>query len=61
MTYEEFCEKMRELERPEGGYCDDDYVIAEINAMIREEFCEEYPDFAKRYYDYEDEGGDDNC
>lgn len=31
---------MRELERPEGGYCDYDYVIAEINAMIREEFCE---------------------
>lgn len=61
MTYEEFCEKMQELERPEGGYAIADNVIAEINAMIREELCEEYPYFAKRYYDYKDEGGDDNC
>ena len=52
---------MRELSAPEGGYAIGDYVIAEINAMIREELCEEYPDFAERYYDYEDKGGDDNC
>lgn len=60
MTYDEFCEKMRELSAPEGGYAIADYVIAEVNAMIREELCKEYPDFAKRYYDYEDKGSDDN-